>query len=136
MRAGKGKTLVAAAHWRAPLAKRVVTRTVAALAASAARGSGVSASRALCLFGRDRLDRCDDVLQLGDLTQRASSRQAIVFGHGQDERALMRLETLEEGIELVGHKRAVAVSGRADKLVIGTSVLQTWMSAADQSLIL
>jgi hypothetical protein len=47
----------------------------------------------------------------------------------------MRLEALEEGIELVGHTRAVALSGRANKLVIGTSMLQIWMTAADQSLI-
>ena len=110
---------VVAARQRAPLVTRVAIRTVAVLAASAARGRAVGTSRALGLFGRDRLDCGDDVLQLGDLTQRAPGRQAVVFGHRQDERALMRLEALEEGIELVGHKRAVAVSGRADKLVIG-----------------
>jgi hypothetical protein len=130
-----GETPVVAARRRAPVAKRAATRTVAVLTASAARGRGGSGSRALGLFGRDRLDRGDDVLQLGDLTQRAPGRQALVFGHGQDERALMRLEALEEGIELVGHTRAVALSGRANKLVIGTSMLQIWMIAADQSLI-
>jgi hypothetical protein len=54
------------------------------------------------------LDRGDHVLQLGNLTQSASGRHAIVLGHREDERALVRLETFEEGFELVGHGWAVA----------------------------
>ena len=41
----------------------------------------------------------------------ASSRQPIVFGHRQDERALVCLQAFEEGIKFVWHEWAVAVGG-------------------------
>ena len=63
-------------------------------------------------LSRDCLDRGDDVLQFGDLMKSASSRQPIVFGHRQDERALVRLQAFEEGVELVGHGHALAVRDR------------------------
>jgi hypothetical protein len=66
----------------------------------------------ISFLSRNRLDRGDDVLQLGDLAQRAPGRQAIMLGHRQNERALVRLEAFEEGFEPVGHRWAVA-AGRA-----------------------
>ncbi|EIZ86478.1 hypothetical protein WYO_0838 [Methylobacterium sp. GXF4] len=61
----------------------------------------------ICFLGCDCLDRSNHVLQLGNLTESASRRQAIMLGHCQDERALVRLQAFEEGVELVGHGRAV-----------------------------
>ena len=74
----------------------------------------------ICLFSRDCLDRSDDVLQLGDLTQSAAGWQPIVLGHRQDERALVRLQAFEEGVELVGHRRPLTVRVNLDNLTVST----------------
>jgi hypothetical protein len=74
----------------------------------------VASPGSIGFLGRDCLDRSDHVFQLGDLAQSAPSRQPIVFGHGQDKRALLRLQAFEESIELVGHNRTLASGTRLD----------------------
>ena len=90
-----------------------------------ARGPGRTLGRRRCsrpprpigFLGRDGLDGGDDVLQLGDLSKGAPGRQPVMFRHGQDERALVRLQALEEGVEFFGHGRAVDAMARINNLI-------------------
>lgn len=54
-----------------------------------------------CPFGFltcHRLDSGDDVLKLGDGSERTPCRQSIMLGHVQDERALVRLQAFKESV--------------------------------------
>ncbi len=68
--------------------------------------------------GSDRLDRGNHVFQFGNVAQGAPRRQSIVLGHRQYERALVRLQAFEEGVELVEHELAVTVSREGDNATV------------------
>ncbi|WP_170268058.1 hypothetical protein [Methylobacterium oxalidis] len=66
------------------------------------------------LLVRHSLNRSDDVLQFGDPAQHAVRREHVAFGRFQDELALVRLQAVEEGFELL-HEGAFSCGARLHK---------------------
>lgn len=72
--------------------------------------AGLLRGAPVLFLSRDRLDRGDDVLQFGDLTQGDPGWQSLMLGYREDERALVRLQGVMESVALVEYGRPVAVS--------------------------
>ena len=72
------------------------------------RGAGTALR--IHILSRHRPDCGDDVLQFGDLTEGATSRDAFVLGHPQDEVALVRLQAFGASVDLVGQGQDIALA--------------------------